>query len=112
MWLLLLPLCLALTPQEDTAIRNAFIATPRVPVFVAVVDARLPSGVAYTSSNLRRIYVDFWRLRFTPNTLQNVLRHELAHTTGAKHGDGSRMMSYAVREDLAGNVLEDPVVLS
>lgn len=112
MWFLIVPLCLALTPQEDASIRSAFLATPTAPVLVAIIDARLPSGVAYTSSDLRRIYVDFWRLRFTPKTRQNVLRHELAHTTGASHGDGSSLMSYAVRQDSAGNILEDSVVLT
>ncbi len=110
-WILNFAFALAITPQEDASVRTAFLFTPQTPPLVSVVDAKLFTGLAYTASDLRRVYVDFSRLRKTPNTRLNVLLHELAHTAGATHGDGTSRMAYASRETPTGEVLEDSFVL-
>ncbi len=112
MWFLFIPFVLSLTPQEYVETKAAFLAHPSIPSLVAVVDAPLARTLAYTTTDLQRIYMDFRRLRLTPKTRHNVLIHELGHASGGVHGDGSPAMSYSAREGLDGNILEDDFVLA
>lgn len=67
----------------------------------------MANGIAYTSADRTHIYADFARLQNAPHTTWNVIRHELAHTKGAEHGDGSVEMKYVVTADQSGLVVDD-----
>jgi hypothetical protein len=44
----------------------------------------------------------------TPNTLYNVVLHEVLHAMGLNHSDQPGMMNYSIRTTWFGNVIEDP----
>jgi hypothetical protein len=44
----------------------------------------------------------------TPNTLYNVVLHEVLHSMGLNHSDRPGMMNYSIRTTWFGNVIEDP----
>lgn len=44
----------------------------------------------------------------TPNTLYNVVLHEVLHSMGLNHSDRQGMMNYSVRTTWFGNVIDDP----
>jgi len=80
---------------------------PNTNPFVAVVDSPLYGPLAYTATDKTRVYIDGDRLAATPNTMYNVLRHEIAHSQGQEHGNATVEMRYAARVDQLGRVLED-----
>lgn len=47
----------------------------------------------------------------TPNTLYNVVLHEVLHAMGLNHSDRPGMMNYSVRTTWFGNVLDDAMKL-
>jgi len=44
----------------------------------------------------------------TPNTLYNVVLHEVLHAVGLDHSDRPGMMNYSIRTTWFGNVIDDP----
>ena len=46
-------------------------------------------------------------LLYTPNTLYNVLLHEVLHSYGLNHSNIEGMMNYTVSVNMWGNVIED-----
>lgn len=98
---------LGLNDQQYQLVKALMGPLSGIDPFVTVVDAPISGQVAYTSPDLKRVYVDFKRLEQTPKTAWNVMRHEFAHTKGATHGDGSPEMSYAVHTDPWGRITED-----
>lgn len=44
----------------------------------------------------------------TPNTLYNVVLHEVLHSMGLNHSDKQGMMNYSVKTTWFGNVIDDP----
>jgi len=48
------------------------------------------------------------KLLDTPNTLYNVVLHEVLHSMGLNHSDKQGMMNYSVRTTWFGNVIDDP----
>lgn len=46
-------------------------------------------------------------LLYTPNTLYNVLLHEILHSFGLNHSDIEGMMNYTVSVNMWGHVIED-----
>ena len=79
--------------------------------FTTIQNAILTNDLAFTSADLKHIYIDFERFKDAPRALINTLKHELAHAKGAQHGDGSFYMSYAVTLDGVGNVVDDVFAL-
>lgn len=75
--------------------------------FVALIESPLPGPLAFTATDGSRIYVDTPRLEEAPNTLWNVLRHEVAHTQGQSHGDATSEMQYAAKQDPQGRIVND-----
>ena len=75
--------------------------------FVALIESPLAGPLAFTSSDGSRIFVDTPRLQESPNTLWNVLRHEVAHTQGQTHANATREMQYAAKQDPQGRILDD-----
>lgn len=75
--------------------------------FVALHDTPLANNIAFTTADRNNIYVDFEKLRAAPHTKWNVFRHEIAHTKGANHGDGTPEMAYMVTESQNGVVVDD-----
>lgn len=104
-------LAVGLTDQQLQFIRTLTGPFSGVDPFVTVVDAPIANQLAYTAPDLKRVYVDFNRLKNTPVTTYNVLKHEMAHTRGAQHGDGSKEMNYHVKQDRDGRIVEDSVFI-
>jgi len=76
--------------------------------FVALIETPLAHHlVAYTANDQSRIYLDSRQLEQTPNTLWNVLRHEVAHTQGQQHGQNTTEMQYYVTKNPQGTIVED-----
>lgn len=105
----LLSLCAAvfLRPKITTIVRDAISASGAVDGFVSVSDAVLNGQIAFTAPDNRRVFIDLDRLKDTPNTLFNVIRHEIGHTQGMTHGDGNPEMIYSVQTDQLGIVFDD-----
>lgn len=103
-------LTLIIAARLDT-VRDLMKRDPKLDPFVTISNAAISGQLAYTSNDLRRIYVDFLRLAKTPNTLHNVIKHELSHSKGGFHGDGSREMSYSVSTTPNGDIAEDGFLL-
>lgn len=104
-------LAAGITSQQSQIVRGLLREVQQTNPYVAVVDAKLAAQIAYTTSDLKRVYVDFERLERSPHTTWNVLRHEIAHTRGAQHGDGGSVMGYHVNVDGAGDVIDDTFFL-
>lgn len=110
LYLMFLTLVTAIQPKHIEMIRSE-MAKQKTNDWVTIQNAIQRQQLAYTSSDLKHIYIDFDRFRNASNTLANVIKHEVAHTKGATHGDGSPYMQYAVRVDMFGNVIEDAYVM-
>ena len=108
--MLLLVAAAALRPQYAELVRSEMVKQATAD-WVTVQDAVQQKQLAYTSSDLKHVYVDFGRFKNAPQALANTLKHEIAHTRGATHNDGSPYMSYAVTEDRAGNIVDDAYAL-
>lgn len=108
--LLLVALSGALNPQQASIARQVMKARG-VPPWAVIIDAVQSDNIAYTDSDLKRVYIDANRLRKTPRTFANVVTHECFHLNGAQHGDGSLAMEYHVTTQPNGEVVEDDYVL-
>ena len=82
-----------------------------LPDFVTIQDSIQRGQLAFTSADLKHIYVDLNAFPNAPNTLQSVLKHEYAHAQGHVHNDQSPYMQYAVKKDINGDVINDDWVL-
>jgi hypothetical protein len=80
---------------------------PHANQFVALVETPLTNVLAYTADDLTRMYIDTNKFDEAPNSLWNVMRHEIAHTQGEKHEDGTPAMRYSVTVDANGAVVDD-----
>jgi len=108
--LLLAALVGAMNPQQASIARQVMRARG-VPPWSVIIDAVQADNIAYTDSDLKRVYIDANRLRQTPRTFANVVIHECGHLNGAQHGDGSLAMDYHVATKPNGEVIEDDYVL-
>ena len=109
--LFLLAAVLGLTPFNELVVRTFMSGGLAGSSFVSVTDAPLAGEYAYTTNDLAHIYVDFTKLQAAPHTTYNVLKHEFAHTRGARHGDGSAEMRYSITKDMFGNVVDDAFLI-
>lgn len=109
--LLLFGLALAYDPQQEQLFRALTGPGSGVHPFVTLHDGAIANEIAFTTQDLTHVYLDFHKLGNTPHTVYNVMRHELAHTRGAVHGDGSKEMNYAVTLDAMGRVVDDAYFL-
>lgn len=80
---------------------------PRANPYVGLIETVTGGPLAFTASDGSRMYVDSQRLIQAPNTLWNVLRHEVRHTQGGTHNDGSPEMNYSVTMLPNGAIVND-----
>lgn len=97
----------AFGPQQAQLFRDLTKRGSGVNPFVTLHDGPIADSLAFTTSDLSHIYMDFHRLKAAPHTTYNVLQHEIGHTKGAQHGDGSRGMDYAATEMMDGTIVDD-----
>ena len=107
---LLLTLVTSLTPQQAAIVRQVMRAR-NVPAWSVLIDAVQVDNLAYTDSDLKRIYIDSKRLLHTPHTFANIVAHECGHLTGGHHFDGSFGMQYSATQNAAGEILEDTYLM-
>ena len=100
-----------MNPQQASIIARQVMKARGVPPWSVIIDAVQADGIAYTDSDLKRVYIDANRLRKTPRTFANVAIHECGHLNSAQHGDGSLAMDYHVTTQPNGDVIEDSFVL-
>ena len=99
-----------LQPKYAEVVRD-LMKKQNAPEWVTIQDSLQRDQLAFTTGDLKHIYVDFEAFSKAPNTLKSVLKHEIAHSQGRVHGDGSPYMQYAVRKDPLGEVVDDQWVL-
>lgn len=100
----------AMNPKYAEPIRDLLIKQ-NPPPWITIQDSLQPGQLSFTSADLKNIYIDLEKFKDSPHTLQSVIKHEIAHTQGAVHNDGSPYMEYHVTEDAAGNIVDDAWVL-
>lgn len=103
--------CVCSAAMRGDAVRAIMKKDPRLDPFVTITNGAIAGNLAYTSPDLKRIWIDFTRLTKTPNTLHNVVKHELAHSKGGVHGDGTREMAYSASAFANGDIMEDNFLL-
>ena len=108
--LLFLTVGLAMNPQQASIARQVMKARG-TPPWAVIIDAVQNDNIAYTDSDLKRVYIDANRLRKTPRTFLNAILHEIQHLAGGQHGDGSLGMDYHITTAANGEVIEDNFVL-
>ena len=101
---------LGMQPKHAKVIRD-LAKKQNLPDFVTVQDSIQRGQLAFTSADLKHIYLDLNAFENAPNTLQNVLKHEIGHANGHVHNDQSPYMQYGVRLDINNNVINDDWVL-
>lgn len=109
-WVLICALFVLLVGSSSIAERMLRVIFRRYNVsnpYVALIESPLNGPVAFTATDESRVFVDTRRLDEAPNTLWNVLRHEVAHTQGQVHSDATPEMKYAVRLDPQGQIVND-----
>lgn len=96
------------SPIADRMLRQIFRRyNVSVNPYVALIESPLNGPVAFTATDGSRMFVDTRRLEEAPNTLWNVLRHEVAHTQGQIHSDVTPEMQYSVQLDPQGRIVND-----
>lgn len=108
---LVLSVTCAFNPQQEQLFRGLTATGSGVNSYVALHEAPIAGELAYTSADRSHIYMDAKRMQFTPHTFYNVLQHEIAHTKGAQHGDGTVEMNYAATVDMNGRVVDDGFII-
>ena len=100
----------ALSPKNAEIVRD-LLRKQNAPAWVTIQNSLQRDQLAFTSADLKHIYLDFDKFKNAPHTLQNVLKHEIAHSQGAVHNDGSSYMQYTVTENANHEVVDDQWVL-
>jgi len=96
----------AFTPIQKNIIRESLIRN-NAGSFVTVIDCVITDQYAYTQLGGNQIYLDSVKFKDAPNTLANTVSHEVSHTQGNQHGDGSYMMNYSITLDQYGKIIND-----
>ena len=97
--------------QQQAALARHIMKVVKVPAWSAITDSALHDNIAFTDQSASKVWIDSKRMLKTPKTFANVATHECLHLRGAMHGDGQLGMSYAVTQNLAGEVVEDNFLL-
>ena len=100
----------ALSPKNAEVVRD-LLKKQNAPAWVTIQNSLQRDQLAFTSADLKHIYVDFDKFKNAPHTLQSVIKHEIAHSNGKIHTDGSPYMQYAVKVDSNNDVVDDSWVL-
>lgn len=109
--LLFLALAGALT-REQTETAKKIMDAQKPPRFVTIQEAALSGGdVAFTTSDLKRVYIDSRSFAKAPKAFANSLIHEVSHVNGMIHGDGRIGSNYNIRKTIGGEIIEDDFVL-
>ena len=94
--------------QQQAALCRHIMKVVKVPEWSAITDSALHNNVAFADQSISKVWIDSKRMLKTPKTFANVVTHECSHLLGAMHQDG---MSYAVTQNLAGEIVEDSFLL-
>ena len=100
----------ALSPKNAEIVRD-LLRKQNAPAWVTIQNSLQRDQLAFTSADLKHIYVDFEKFKNAPHTLQSVIKHEIAHSNGKVHNDGSPFMQCVVKVDSVGEVVDDSWVL-
>lgn len=111
-------LILLLLVAFASAMRSKFADAARAslkkynpPPFSAIIDGVQYGTYAFTDASRQRTYIDFNRFVNAPNSLRNVLDHELNHLLGRDHNNIPHdPMSYKLTVDSNGSVVEDNLI--
>ena len=97
--------------SDGSLVTDILRAEPGLDPFVTIINSPIAGHVAYTHNDLKRVYIDLSKFKDKPHSLNNVLKHELGHTKGGTHGDGSKVMNYHLSVSPDGQIIEDSFVL-
>ena len=107
LYLLSLALALAIPDRYADVTRN-LMKKHNAPDWVVVIDAVQHKTLAFTDVSTKKIYIDFNRFANAPNSLKNVIYHEIEHTKGRNHNNVSNdIMGYFITLNAAGDVIDD-----
>ena len=102
-----LMLVFSIQPKYADVARDA-LKKYNAPLWSVIIDGVQSGNYAYTDADRQRSYVDFNRFANAPNSLANVLHHEVDHLKHRDHNnDPTDIMSYRLTTDNSGNVVED-----
>ena len=83
----------------------------RAPDFSAIVDGVQRGTYAFTEMDSRKAYINYAKFLNAPNSLMNVLHHEIMHLRGREHNNlVGDIMSYRLAVDSNGAVVNDAFV--
>ena len=112
-YLLLLSLltgAFALQPKFAEPVRES-LKKYKPPQFSVILDGIQDGTYAFTDGSRQRTYIDFSRFANAPNSLRNVLDHELNHLLGRDHNNiPGDPMSYRLTVDRNGTIIEDSFI--
>ena len=82
------------------------------PQFAVIIDGVQSGNYAYTDGfDRKKMYIDFNQFKSAPNSLKNVLHHEIEHSKNRDHNNiPGDIMSYSLTTDSLGNVVDDQYV--
>ena len=100
-------LVFSIQPKYADVARDA-LKKYNAPLWSVIIDGVQSGTYAYTDADRQRSYIDFNRFANAPNSLKNVLNHEIAHLKHRDHNtDPTDIMSYRLTVDSSGNVIND-----
>lgn len=97
--------------REQAEMTRAAMVKYNAPQFTVIVDGVQTPTYAFTDVDRKYSYVDYKRFVNAPNSLANVLKHEIAHLNGRDHNDvPGDIMSYHLTVSPNGTVINDAVL--
>ena len=97
--------------KEQAEITRAAMVKYGAPQFSVIVDGVQHPTYAFTTGDRKVTYIDFKRFANAPNSLRNVLDHELNHLLGRDHNNiPGDPMSYRLTVDRNGTIIEDSFI--
>ena len=97
--------------QTQAEMARTAMAQYGAPDWSAIVDGVQRGTYAFTDVIGLKTYIDFHQFNQAPNSLKNVLHHEIDHLRGRLHNNASfDIMSYRLTVDSNGRVLNDAFV--
>jgi len=71
----------AMTREQAEITREAMVKYA-VPQFTVIIDGVQTPTYAFTDTERKHTYMDYKRFNHAPNSLKNVIRHEIEHLRG------------------------------
>lgn len=100
----------AMTREQAEITREAMVKYA-APQFTVIVDGVQTPTYAFTDGERKHTYIDYKRFNHAPNSLKNVIRHEIDHLRGRDHNAvAGDIMAYHLTVAPNGTVLDDAFV--